>query len=37
MMRNEALGSVTATVLLLLAVSIVLASSLLARRVGRFA
>jgi putative spermidine/putrescine transport system permease protein len=37
LMRNEALGSVTATVLLLLAVSIVLASSLLARRVGRFA
>lgn len=37
LMRNEALGSVTATVLLLLAVSVVLASSLLARRVGRFA
>ena len=37
LMRNEALGSVTATVLLVLAVSIVLISSVLARRVGRFA
>jgi hypothetical protein len=35
-MRNEALGSVTATVLLVLAVMIVLLSSLLARRAGRF-
>jgi putative spermidine/putrescine transport system permease protein len=37
LMRNEALGSVTATVLLVLAVTIVLLSSFLARRVGRFA
>jgi len=37
LMRNEALGSVTATVLLVLAVAIVLGSGLLARRVGRFA
>ena len=36
LMRNEALGSVTATVLLVLAVMIVLLSSLLARRAGRF-
>lgn len=36
LMRNEALGSVTATVLLVLAVAIVLLSSLLARRAGRF-
>ncbi|MCA3323332.1 MAG: ABC transporter permease [Roseomonas sp.] len=36
LMRNEALGSVTATVLLVLAVMIVLLSSLLARRAARF-
>jgi putative spermidine/putrescine transport system permease protein len=36
LMRNEALGSVTATVLLVLAVMIVLLSSLLTRRAGRF-
>jgi putative spermidine/putrescine transport system permease protein len=37
LMRNEALGSVTATVLLVLAVTIVLVSSFLARRAGRCA
>jgi len=36
-MRNEQLGSTTATVLLLLAVSVVVCSSMLARRIGRSA
>jgi putative spermidine/putrescine transport system permease protein len=37
MMRNEQLGSTTATVLLVLAVSVVLAAAWIARRVGRSA
>jgi putative spermidine/putrescine transport system permease protein len=36
-MRNEQLGSTTATVLLALAVAVVVGSSMLARRLGRFA
>ena len=36
-MRNEQLGSTTAAVLLVLAVSIVVGSSALARRLGRSA
>jgi len=35
LMRNEQLGSTTATVLLVLAVSVVVAAALVARRVGR--
>ena len=37
LMRNEQLGSTTATVLLVLAVSVVIAAGWLARRVGRSA
>jgi putative spermidine/putrescine transport system permease protein len=36
-MRDEQLGSTTATVLLVLAISVVVGSSVLARRVGRSA
>ncbi len=35
LMRNEALGSATAVVLLVLAVSIVVGSAILAKRIGR--
>jgi putative spermidine/putrescine transport system permease protein len=37
MMRNEQLGSTTATVLLVLAVSVVVSAAWIARRVGRSA
>jgi putative spermidine/putrescine transport system permease protein len=37
LMRNEQLGSTTATVLLVLAVTIVVAAAALARRIGRSA